>query len=319
MTAVLSERASAIAAGLVADRVLGEPPSSVHPVARFGSSMQKLETRLYADSRPRGIAYAGVGAVSAAVLGRLADAGGRRVAWTALSTATYTTVASRALVQSAEAVAEQLAQGRIEEARSLLPALVGREPSKLDREEICRAVVESVAENTVDAVVAPIFWAAAFGSPAVLAYRAINTLDAMVGHRSSRYLRFGWAAARTDDIANWVPARLAAILVMVARPSRAGAVWRAVRAQAPYHPSPNAGVAEAAFAAALGIRLGGTNTYGERTEQRPSLGHGPAADVADIEKANRLSLDVMRILFILLLVPSVVQRVCGQRGEVRNP
>src|SRR5204863_6463621 len=124
---------------------------------------------------------------------------------------------------------------------------VGRDPSELDESGVARAVVESVAENTVDAVVAPACWAAVFGAPGVLAHRAVNTLDAMVGHRSARYARFGWAAARLDDGAAWVPARLTAVLVALVRPRAARLVWQAVRRDAPAHPSPNAGVAEAAF------------------------------------------------------------------------
>jgi adenosylcobinamide-phosphate synthase len=153
-------------------------------------------------------------------------------------------------------------------------------------------VVESVAENTVDAIVAPALWAAAAGAPGVLAHRAVNTMDAMVGHRSARYERYGWAAARLDDAMAWVPARATAALVAAVRPSAAGEIWRTVRRDAPAHPSPNAGVAEAAFAAALGIQLGGLVRYGERVEDRPRLGEGRAVEAADIDRAVRLSDDV---------------------------
>ena len=158
-------------------------------------------------------------------------------------------------------------------------------PCELDEAGISRAVVESVAENCVDAVVAPAFWALVAGGAGVAAHRAVNTLDAMVGHRSPRYRRFGWASARLDDVAAWVPARLAALAVAAVRPARAGAVWRAVRHQAPAHPSPNGGVVEAAFAAALGVTLGGRNRYGERVEHRPLLGTGPPAGPRDVERA----------------------------------
>ena len=161
-------------------------------------------------------------------------------------------------------------------------------------------MVESVAENTVDALVAPAFWAAVCGAPGALGYRAVNTLDAMVGHRSTRYLAYGWASARLDDVANYLPARLTAALVAGVRPGRAAAVWRAVRSQAPAHPSPNAGVAEAAFAAALGVRLGGRNRYGDRVEHRPWLGQGRPAARADIRPAVRLSDDVSWLLTVIL-------------------
>jgi adenosylcobinamide-phosphate synthase len=273
--------------------------------------METVERSLYADNRSAGVAYAVLGTVAAATIGRLATPRRRAGSWIAVCAATYVTVAGRALIASAESIAGALRNGDVENARSLLPTLVGRDPSHLDCEEICRAVVESVAENTVDAVIAPAFWAAAGGPPAVLAYRAVNTLDSMVGHRSPRYLRFGWAAAKADDVANWVPARVTAILVTVVRPWKVGAVWRAVRSQAPAHPSPNAGVAEAAFAGALGIRLGGTNTYGGRVERRPDLGWGAPASVDDVRRANRLSRDVVRVLAAALALP-MAKRAAGR-------
>jgi adenosylcobinamide-phosphate synthase len=152
--------------------------------------------------------------------------------------------------------------------------------------------VESVAENTADAAVAPLFWGAVAGLPGLLAYRAVNTLDAMVGHRSPRYARFGWAAARLDDIANWVPARVTAALTVACAPvvggSAAGA-WRAWQRDGAAHPSPNAGRCEAAVAGALGLRLGGRNVYGTRVEDRPSLGDGRRPVTGDIRRAVRLS------------------------------
>ena len=191
-------------------------------------------------------------------------------------------------------------------ARRMLPALVGRDPEDLGPDEIARAVVESVAENTVDAVVAPAFWGAIAGAPGALGFRAVNTLDSMVGHRTPRYASYGWASARLDDAAGWVPARIAAALVALVRPSCAPAVWRAVIRQAPGHPSPNAGVAEAAFAAALGVCLGGVNRYGDRVERRPLLGVGRAPEAGDIEAAIRLSGDVTAALAVVLAVMGLV-------------
>jgi adenosylcobinamide-phosphate synthase len=169
-------------------------------------------------------------------------------------------------------------------------------------------VVESVAENTVDAVVAPALWAAVAGAPGALAHRAANTMDAMVGHRSDRYLRYGWAAARLDDAMAWVPARATAVLVATVRPGAAGAVVRTVRHDAPAHPSPNSGVAEAAFAAALGLRLGGTNRYGGRIEHRPALGDGRAPRPGDIERTVELAGDVGLALVAALLAAGLVRR-----------
>jgi adenosylcobinamide-phosphate synthase len=278
-----------VAAGLLADRLLGEPPTTVHPVAMFGTAMGAVERRLHRDSRVAGVLHAAVG------LG-LGVAAGGVVRSTAV--ATYVAAAGKMLATAATDVGDALADGELDRARSLLPALVGRDPAGLDEGEIARAVVESVAENTVDAVVAPALWAAVAGAPGVLAHRAVNTMDAMVGHRSERYERYGWAAARLDDAMAWVPARATAALVAAVRPSAAGDVWRTVRRDAPAHPSPNSGVAEAAFAAALGVRLGGMVRYGDRVEDRPRLGDGRPVVAADIAEAVTLSRDVTLALAV---------------------
>jgi adenosylcobinamide-phosphate synthase len=215
--------------------------------------------------------------------------------------ATYIAVAQRALGDAGLEVAAALRADDVPRARALLPTLVGRDPRELEVPEISRAVVESVAENTVDAVVAPAFWGLIGGAPGALGYRAVNTMDATVGHHNDRYEDYGWASAHLDDVANFVPARLTAALVAAVRPRAARAIWRAVRQDAPFHPSPNAGVAEAAFAAALGVRLGGFNRYGSRTERRPQLGLGRAPDVGDIAAAVTLCRDVTYVLVASLL------------------
>ncbi len=199
-------------------------------------------------------------------------------------------------------MADALEAGDLEAARRWLPRLVGRDVRRLDAAGMARAVIESVAENTSDGIVAPALYAAVGGARGTLAYRAVNTLDSMVGHRDARYRRFGWASARADDAANLVPARVTALLVAAVRPKAAGAVWRAVRRDAGAHPSPNAGVVEAAFAAALGLRLGGTNHYRGRAEERPFLGppDGRVPQVEDIARAIRCSRHVTTALFVLL-------------------
>ena len=179
-------------------------------------------------------------------------------------------------------------------AREVLPSLCGRDPAQLDADQIARAVIESVAENTSDAVVAPLLWGAVAGIPGLVAYRAVNTLDAMVGYRSARYLRFGWASARLDDVANWIPARVTAALTAACAPlvtkANPVSVLRTVRRDGGRHPSPNAGRCEAAFAAALGVRLGGTNVYDGVAEARPELwGAGRAPESEDIRRAIFLS------------------------------
>jgi adenosylcobinamide-phosphate synthase len=220
--------------------------------------------------------------------------------------ATSVVVAGRALSAEARAIATRLTDDDLDGARRRLPALVGRDPESLDAKGIARAVVESVAENTVDAVVAPACWAAVAGAAGAACYRAVNTLDAMVGHRNERYLRFGWAAARLDDVANWVPARLTALLVAAVRPARARDIVVDALVHPPAHPSPNAGVAEAAFAAALGVRLGGDTVYGGRVDPRPSFGSGRSPEPADIDAAVRLSRDVTLALAAVLAAPAVL-------------
>jgi adenosylcobinamide-phosphate synthase len=296
-------RPLAAAVGLALDRLVPEPPGPVHPVVLFGLVMTGLERRLHRDAKGAGLVHAATGLALGLGLGGL-------VRSTAL--ATSSAVAGRALAGAAGDVGRSLEEGDAARARELLPALVGRDPAGLGPDEIARAVVESVAENTVDAVVAPAFWGAVAGAPGALGYRAANTLDSMVGHRSAHYLNYGWASARLDDALAWLPARLTAALVALVRPRAARAVWTAVRQQAPAHPSPNAGVAEAAFAAALGVRLGGENRYGERVERRVALGTGRPPAAADIAASVRLSGDVTAALAAVLALIGCVRWVAAR-------
>jgi adenosylcobinamide-phosphate synthase len=222
--------------------------------------------------------------------------------------------AGRMLRTTASAIGADLARGDLAAARRALPGLVGRDPADLDESGVAAAVVESVAENTVDAVVAPACWGAVLGAPGALGHRAVNTLDAMVGHRGPRYGRFGWAAARADDVANWVPARVTAGLVLLAVPARGHAVLTAVREDGSRHPSPNAGVAEAAFAGALGLELGGPLRYGDRAEDRPRLGTGPRPVVADIGRAVALQ---SRVEWLLVASLALLAGL-GRLREVRR-
>ena len=260
-------------------------------MAWFGRMMEWLEARLWADSRWRGIAYVATGLALGTVAGRVLRS---------TATAVSLSVAGRQLRRISVDVGEAAASGDLERARAELPALVGRDPSCLDTSGVAAAVIESVAENSVDAVVAPAFWAVVAGAPGALAYRAINTMDAMVGHRSDRYRRFGWAAARLDDLANYVPARIFAVLVAAVVPDRAREVLATVRRDAPAHPSPNAGVAEAAVAGALGRELGGPLRYGAILENRPPLGAGPRPTPADVPRAIELADLVERVLLAVL-------------------
>ncbi|GAA0372435.1 cobalamin biosynthesis protein [Actinoallomurus spadix] len=280
-------------AGLVLDALAGDPRRG-HPVAAFGRAAGALERRLYRDSVARGAVFTAVCVAGAAGAGLLVDATGRRTATrTALTAAaTWAVLGGTSLGREGLAMAAALEAGDLEAARRRLPHLCGRDPSALDAKELARATVESVAENTSDAAVAPLFWGAVLGVPGLLAYRAVNTLDAMVGHRSPRYLRFGRVAARLDDAANWAPARLTGLLTVACAPVAGGSprtAYAILRRDGAAHPSPNAGRCEAAFAGALGVRLGGVNVYGNRVEDRPELGDGRAAEPGDIRRAVRLS------------------------------
>lgn len=296
----IRNRAAAAGAGVVLDRLLGEPAMRPHPVAAFGWAMQRLERLMYMDDRLQGTVYLGAG------LGSAVLAGGMVRSTTA---ATYLAVAGRSLAEEARAIAAHLGGGDLDAARAALPALVGRDTASLEADEVSRAVVESVAENSVDAVVAPALWGAMAGPTGALGHRAVNTLDSMVGHRDGHYDSFGWASARTDDMAAWVPARVTAALVALVRPAAAVSVLRTVRLDAPSHPSPSAGVAEAAFAAALSLRLGGPSHYAGRPEMRPTLGSGRPPATADIERACRLLEDIGLALTTLLVAPLAIHTI----------
>ncbi len=285
--------AAGIAAGCGIDALFADPRRG-HPVAGFGWCATTLERFSYRDGRAAGVLHTAVlvGALAGAgaLLQRRAARGPEAAVLTAA--ATWAALGGNTLARIGSAMVDRLEAGDLDGARELLPSLCGRDPSVLDGSGLTRAACESVAENTSDAHVAPLLWAALAGVPGVLAYRGINTLDAMVGNRSARYARFGWAAARLDDIANYLPARLTGALTVVCAgllgESPAGAV-RAWRRDAARHPSPNAGVAEAAFAGALGVRLGGPTQYRHELEIRPTLGDGPDPQVSDLRRAVRLS------------------------------
>jgi adenosylcobinamide-phosphate synthase len=275
---------AAIIGGYAADLALGDP-RRFHPVAGFGQVAAAAERAVYAPSRSRGALYAGTLVAAAALVGRRAP----------LAALTWAALGGRSLAREALGVAGHLERGDLLAARAALPALVGRDPSGLDATGICRATVESVAENTSDAVVGALLWGAVAGPAGVAAYRAANTLDAMVGRRDARYAAFGWAAARLDDAMSWPAARAGAALTALCAPVAGGsprATWRTVRRDGAHHPSPNAGRMEAAFAGALGVRLGGPLAYRGVAEIRPRLGDGPPPEAHDVRRAVRLSLAV---------------------------
>jgi adenosylcobinamide-phosphate synthase len=322
--------------GYLADLLLGDPKRG-HPVAAFGGAAAALERVTYRDTRISGVVHVGVAVGALGLLGvTLERGGGRRGAlWSIAGTAmaTWVSLGGTSLACTGLAMSELLDRGDVEAARRLLPSLCGRDPAALDGAGLTRAALESVAENTSDAHVAPLLWAAAGGSPAVLGYRGINTLDSMIGHRSPRYARFGWAAARLDDSVNYVAARVTATLVVMCAPLVGGspqAALRAWRGDAARHPSPNAGVVEAAFAGALGVRLGGPIRYHYELQLRPTLGDGRQPTVADLRRAVMLSRVVQAgaaaVVALSAALSPVTMRAArrageepGNRGQRRRP
>ena len=284
-------RIAGVLVGYLADLALRDPQRG-HPVALFGQAAAALERVTYRDGRVAGALHVGLMVGAVTLLGTAATRRGRLWSVASTATATWMCLGGTSLARTGLQMSRLLERGDVDGARRLLPSLCGRDPERLDGAGLVRAALESVAENTSDAQVAPLLWATAGGVPAVLAYRGFNTLDSMIGHRSARYIRFGWAAARLDDAANFFPARATAALVVMCAPlvggSPSGAV-RAWRRDAGRHPSPNAGVVEAAFAGALGVRLGGPTQYHHELQIRPTLGDGEQPTVTDLRRAVALS------------------------------
>jgi len=314
--------AAGLAAGVALDALLGDPRRG-HPVAAFGRAAAALESRDYADTRLRGALHAAacvLAAAAPAVLLRRRTAGRPPLEAAAVAATVWAVTGGRSLSFYAERAVVSLSRNDLDAARQILPSLCGRDPAGLDAAEMARAVIESVAENTSDAVVAPLLWGAVAGPPGLAAYRAINTLDAMVGYRSPRYLRFGWAAARLDDAANWIPARVTAALAVACAPLVPGGDWSAalhtVLRDGGRHPSPNAGRCEAAFAGALGVRLGGTNSYGGVAETRAELGDGQVPGPGDVRRAVMLARAVTVAATALAVLAALARGwLTGGRGS----
>jgi len=308
-------RAAGLALGFAADALLGDPRRG-HPVAAFGRVARAAERRWWADSRPRGAAYTAGLVAGAAGLGW---AGERLVRGSAVgeaavvAAATWSVLGGTSLAREGAARSGLLREGDLPGARRRLSHLCARDATGLEAGELARASVESLAENTSDAVVAPLLWGAVAGAPGLLGYRAVNTLDAMVGYRSPRHQHFGWASARLDDLVNLVPARLAALLATATAwfvGGRGDDAWRVWQRDASAHPSPNAGQVEAAFAGALGVRLGGVNRYGDSEEDRGVLDGGREVRVRDLRRAVTLS---RAVSVSALAVAVVVAAGAGRR------
>jgi adenosylcobinamide-phosphate synthase len=318
-------RAAGIALGVLADALVGDPRRA-HPVAAFGRWAGALERAGYAPSRVRGAGFAAVAVAGPVLLGLAAERlTARRPAGRVLvmALATWVALGGRSLYREGAAMATALEDGDLPVARERLTHLCARDPAGLAAPELARATVESMAENTSDAVVAPLLWAAVAGLPGVLGYRAINTLDAMVGYRSPRYLEFGWASARLDDLVNLVPARLTGVLTVACAPLVHGSpasAWQVWQHDAKRHPSPNAGHCEAAAAGALGVQLGGTNQYQGRSESRPVMGgQGRVVGVRDVRRAARLGRDVgLAGAAVAVAVAAVLSGRPARRRQVKR-
>ncbi|MEM7224721.1 MAG: adenosylcobinamide-phosphate synthase CbiB [Pseudomonadota bacterium] len=308
---------------LLLDLVLGDPPwlyrVVAHPVALLGRAIELGEHRLYDGHRaPAGQILAGAllvcGVVTlAAALGwlvmRVSEA--LPYGWLLEALVASSLLAWRGLARAAGAVADGLERG-LAEGRAAVAHIVGRDPDSLDRAGVARAAIESIAENFSDGVVAPVFWFLVLGLPGLAAYKALNTLDSMIGHKSPRYLYFGRAAARLDDWANWLPARLAGAFLTGAAALLPGAspaaAWRAMIRDAPRHRSPNAGWQEAALAGALGYALAGPRRYGQQVVEDPWMGNGrkdlAAGDIRRALALYHLAAGLLATTILLLWVAS---------------
>lgn len=275
-----------LAAGV--DVVIGDPRWLSHPVRGMGRLIAWCDDHVRAICQsPKGLRVAGfclaVGLPSLIyAIGHCAiEEAGALSGWfgSAVSVGlASTTLAGRDLWDHVRAVSEHLLHGNLPDARQAVAMVVGRDTEQLSQSEVVRATVETVAESTADGVIAPLFYLAIGGAPLALAYKAVNTLDSMIGHRDERYIDFGWASARLDDVTNWIPARLTAVLLVLAaglvtgKPDRMMSAWRVFCRDGGKHPSPNSGRPEAAMAGALGVQLGGLNYYDGVAHERPLIG-----------------------------------------------
>lgn len=301
-----------LAAAFILDLLIGDPRWIPHPVIGMGKAIKKLEAWIRRSFQPENLKRAGVllpvlmaggSLVITWALLKLLSLIHPWLAWAAEVVLIATTIAVKGLKDAGLEVYGQLKKGDLPAARNSLGMIVGRETSHLDEPEIVRGTVETVAENIVDAVISPLLYALIGGAPLAMAYRAVNTLDSMVGYKNEKYIHLGWASARLDDIANWIPARLTALLLtlsaLILRMDYKRA-FRLVLRDARKHPSPNSGFPESAVAGALGIRLGGTNVYHGVSSFRAYMGDATRPmEARDIRLTNRLLVTVS-VLFVVL-------------------
>ncbi|MEJ5920207.1 adenosylcobinamide-phosphate synthase CbiB [Corynebacterium sp. H78] len=302
-----------LATGYLADRLFGDPAKH-HPVAMLGTAATSLIDRMYADSRSRGVLFAtiavGLPTVATAALSRTSPV----VHYAALSATTWAALGGTTLATTGERMANRVESGDLESSRELIPWLCSRDPQQLDLAGVSRATVESLAENTSDAVTGTLLWGAVCGAPGVVLHRCANTLDAMVGYRTEKWNNFGWASAVFDDAVNYLPARWTGLATVLSGPNRREAI-AAWRRDAGKHPSPNAGIPEATAAAALGVTIGGRTEYFGGVEDRPTMGQGPAPRVADVRRAVALTKKVQDISLGLVLGGLAVSMTLASTGK----
>ena len=297
-----------VLAAVLLDLALGDPRALPHPVVAIGrliSSLESLLRRLCKNLRVAGVLLlvmtVGITYACAALLLKVAYAVSPEAGFLLSLYIAWVCLAARSLHAESAKVVKALNGKDLAGARTALSYIVGRETAELDEPEIVRGAVETVAENTGDGVIAPLLYLMIGGPPLAIAYKAVNTLDSMVGYKNERYLEFGWASARFDDLANFIPARLTGLLMVLAAPlcalSGAGA-WRIMSRDCRNHSSPNSGFPEAAAAGALGVRLGGTNRYFGKLVEKPTIGD-PSAPLSVAAYAG-----VVRLMYCseLLLV-----------------
>jgi adenosylcobinamide-phosphate synthase len=303
----IATAAATLVAGVLLDAALGEP-RRFHPLVGFGRLTRALEARLHAPSRLRGALGVALLVVPFVALAATLRRHGLAAQVAVDVLLLWFALGHRSLHEHARPVARALARGDHADARRLASRLVSRDAEAIDP---APATTESVLENGNDGVFGALFWFCVAGGPGALLYRLVNTLDAMWGYRNARYARFGWAAARLDDLLNLPSARLTALTyALLGRTREALRCWRR---QAPTWDSPNAGPVMAAGAGALGVRLGGPARYGGRWHDRPALGVGRPADAGSIEAALRL---VRHGVALWILVILAVWGITGSAGNV---
>jgi adenosylcobinamide-phosphate synthase len=312
----------ALLIALLIDGAIGDPAwlyrRLPHPAALLGRAIARLERRLNRPGDPPGERRA-AGIITVVMLVLFAALAGWAVAavahalplhWLWLALAISTLLARRSLEEHVAAVADGLGRGGLAAGREAVAHIVGRDPESLDESGVARAALESLAENFSDGVVAPAFWTVLFGLPGLVVYKAINTADSMIGHRTPRYLAFGWAAARLDDVVNWIPARLAGLLLVGAAAMHPDGnlrgAWTAMWRDAPRHRSPNAGWQEAALAGALGIALAGPRRYHGEVVEDAWMGEGGRREVGVADIRRGLVLFRLAAALLMLLVAAAL-------------